>query len=773
MFNVNIKPISSPELASCVRKKLKDNFENLTNRDLGEALCLRNQLELAPFRATSFVGWDDWEQNPLANRSWQWRLNWLSFLPYLTAYHQFSGDDSALKIARAAIESWCSQYLHTDGTQKFEFIWHDHATALRAEQLVLFLYYCRGLEGGCSNKLEGFLSTIENALRVHGEWLARDSFYSQHTNHGLEQARVLLLLGTVFIGEVASGWQEIAMRRISGELDFSFTDEGVHVENSPAYHIFVFKVFLAIQEDYTQEVLGELANRFHMFSAKALEFITHILRPDGRLPPIGDTEQLPTTDGFKRVFDGTAEYGQFLYALTKGRQGNAPSSLNRIYPHSGYAIFRDRWCNSEDYEEAFHVVVKGGCSSRYHHQNDEGHISIYAGGEDWLIDSGLYNYINSDPIRKYMRGRGAHNIPLISNTTYDEDFSHRLQAWEITSYCEDREHPYVEMDLRVLRPMTHRRRVQIDPIARHLDVHDVIVGADGQPRDITLQWHIPKDKKIEISKNRVGIYSKTGNCAKVQFLNEFPDSISVVKGRKGDRVFSCFSSKANEVEPSQLLRVTFRNRKKVDVTSRFAFSTASERTPWVVSRRNTTAADRLYEAPLGFDERVYLEEAFDGARVVLEYGSGLSGQLTGGLDRQLLMTVESDIRRVRDLRRRWGAQYSSAIIHHVEVGDREGPITEYGMNKFCDSVWDEPWFRHPDLVLIGGDNQMACLATVILRASRPVRILFDDREGKKQYQQVERLIKPNRVSGRIVEFSVEPKQNSHGEISRLFKEIVD
>jgi len=263
---------------------------------------------------------------------------------------------------------------------------------LRAEQFVFFYYYCREYASGWIGQHGEFLSYLKQALIVHGQRLAQDDFYSEHTNHGLEQVRVLLLLSTAFEGEQAQAWQHTAIRRINSELTFSFTDEGVHVENSPAYHIFVFKVFLGVIEDYPENVLGDLATRFNQFSAKALSFITHILRPDGTLPPIGDTEQLPTSDVYRTAFGDTQEYKYLRYALTQGKEGEAPSALNRVYPKSGYAIFRDHWSTTEHYRKAFHLVIKVGCSSRYHHQQDEGHISLYAGGEDWLIDSGLYNH---------------------------------------------------------------------------------------------------------------------------------------------------------------------------------------------------------------------------------------------------------------------------------------------------------------------------------------------------------------------------------------------
>lgn len=566
-----LKPMYSADLKNCVRNRLVQVLSSTVNQKHGQGLVEARRLELAPFMPVEFVGWGDWEQNPFNNRSWQWRLNWLSFLPQLFAYHSASKNDMALNLARDGVQSWLDSYLLTDMTCSFEFIWHDHATALRAEQLVFFVYYVLlyAPEWGDNNAY--FVAYMQHSLFVHGEWLAKDSFYSHNTNHGLEQARVLLLLGTVFDGGQALEWQRIALQRIGSELSFSFTVEGVHVENSPAYHIFVFKVFMGIFEDYSADVLGDLAERFERFSAKALSYITHILRPDGLLPPIGDTEQLSTSDAYRKIFGGTPEYQNLLYALSLGKQGVRPTTVNRVYPESGYAIFRDLWPSVNNYRKAFHLIVKAGCSSRYHHQEDEGHVCLYAGGEDWLIDSGLYNYINADPVRKYMRGRVGHNVPLISHAKYDKAFEHRLRAWEITDYSESRPTPFVTMRLAVLQPVVHVRRVLLDATARVVEVEDIITADDCQKRNVTLQWHMPKDKKITIESDNVVVTSRKGSRLRIMFEGDTPDKLAVFKGCSGDRVFSCISYKANQLEPSQLLRVFFKERDGVRVITRFVF----------------------------------------------------------------------------------------------------------------------------------------------------------------------------------------------------------
>jgi len=569
---MSLKFSESPEIECCVHKKLHQLSGNSANKTLGETLFSKKEMILGPFKAVSFSSWEKWEQDPLNNRSWQWRLNWLSFLSYLMAYHHASKNDAVLDFAREAVESWLDTYLKTDTTYPFEFIWHDHATALRAEQLVLLVYYCRDYAPEWAVNNTQFLTYVEKAVRVHGEWLAKDSFYSEHTNHGLEQARVLLLLGTVFKGEQALKWQQLAKQRISSELAFSFTDEGVHVENSPAYHIFVFKVFLGIIKDYPDEVLGGLSSQFDVFAHKALRFITHILRPDGLLPPIGDTEQLPTSNMYRDAFGHMPEYQHLLYALTSGKQGEPSADTNAVFPRSGYAIFRDQWPSRGDYANALQCIIKVGCSSRYHHQQDEGHISLYAGGEDWLIDSGLYNYSGKDSVRRYMRSRAAHNIPLVSDADYDADFGHRLSAWEVTAFDDSPSFPFVEMALNVLPQVDHQRRVGLKAAQHELSVVDRFHCDDTQPREVTLQWHFPQDKQISIQGNRAIISSATGSQLLMEIQGAQPDSLSVVKGWKGERVFSAFSVKANQLESSQLLRVVYTLSNSLEVTTRFHLS---------------------------------------------------------------------------------------------------------------------------------------------------------------------------------------------------------
>lgn len=554
-------------------KKVDEYLKNEKFISYGERYFKTGNLKLHPFDDFKLSSWDNWEVDPFKNRSWQWKLNWFSFVPYFLAYYHSTKDDKVLDEIKISINSWLNQYIDKD-TSSFEFVWHDHAMALRAEQMVFFYVYTLNYSKKWFEKNNTFFEYMLGGIKKHALLLSKDEYFTKYTNHGLEQARVLLILG-LFLDDIESEkYQKLAISRIKDELLFAFTNEGVHVENSPAYHIFVLKVFMGIIKDFPKELLGDLSEQFDSIATKALSFITHIIRPDGTLPPIGDTEQLKTSDAYSLIYANTQEYKELFYALTQGKKGIKPKKLNQVYKNSGYAIFRDQWFDEKNYKQALQLIAKIGCLSQYHHQQDEGHISLYTFGEDWLIDSGMYNHNNTDSIRKYMRSRLAHNVPLISNTKYDSDFSHRVNNWEVIDFSEDENNPNVKIKLKVLENVIHNRNINLHTQDKVINIDDIFEFEDNQSRDITLQWHIPVDKTITISEslNQVSIVSKTGNTLILDIIGDTPDKIYIQKGINKDKVISVVSHRSNSYVDSQVLKILFAKKSLLKVSSKFTFT---------------------------------------------------------------------------------------------------------------------------------------------------------------------------------------------------------
>lgn len=152
------------------------------------------------------------------------------------------------------------------------------------------------------------------------------------------------------------------------------------------------------------------------------------------------------------------------------------------------------------------------------------------------------------------------------------------------------------------------------------------------------------------------------------------------------------------------------------------------------------------------------------ADVILEYGSGGSSFVGLGAGAALLMTVESDKAWADRINAALATRFEPArfLVHHVDVG----PTREWGFpvdarrfrnfHAYALSVFDQPAYRHPDVVLIDGRFRVACFYATMLRIERPATILFDDYANRKRYHRVERFFKPVAFAGRMAQFEINP-----------------
>lgn len=163
------------------------------------------------------------------------------------------------------------------------------------------------------------------------------------------------------------------------------------------------------------------------------------------------------------------------------------------------------------------------------------------------------------------------------------------------------------------------------------------------------------------------------------------------------------------------------------------------------------------------EEADLLGSLYAKSKIVLEYGSGGSTFIAAEVADKVF-AVESD--------HAWAAEISASLAHyfpqkavHVHYANI-GPTKEWGFpkgpeeyRKFSDypfSVWDRPDFDHPDLVLIDGRFRTACFLTVLFKITKPVTVLWDDYTGRSEYHEVEDLVKPVEIVGRMARFELTP-----------------
>lgn len=187
------------------------------------------------------------------------------------------------------------------------------------------------------------------------------------------------------------------------------------------------------------------------------------------------------------------------------------------------------------------------------------------------------------------------------------------------------------------------------------------------------------------------------------------------------------------------------------------------------------------ELTLPPDEAAAATAAYEGARVILEYGAGGSTVLAAGMAGKTVFSVESDkawVVRLRD----WFAANppaSPVTIHHAYIGKTR----DWGFPRslkqharwagYPVGIWDEPGFVAPDAVLIDGRFRMACLLTVMLRTPHPVTVLWDDYAERPHYHRVEELVAPVAMAGRLARFDITPRTLQPGMLRLLADSYLD
>ncbi|MEQ9693265.1 hypothetical protein [Shimia sp. SDUM112013] len=171
----------------------------------------------------------------------------------------------------------------------------------------------------------------------------------------------------------------------------------------------------------------------------------------------------------------------------------------------------------------------------------------------------------------------------------------------------------------------------------------------------------------------------------------------------------------------------------------------------------------------------WVRSHYESAGVILEYGSGGSTVMGSELSGKHLFSVESDRRWYRMMLRylRQAGTTSPVKLSYANIG----PVGKWGRPKddegwrgyhrYPNLVWDSEGFLAPDLVLIDGRFRAACLMTVMLRTEKPVTVLFDDYVGRKQYERVERWLKPVEIRGRMAKFDVSPTELPRKDLTEI------
>ncbi len=172
-----------------------------------------------------------------------------------------------------------------------------------------------------------------------------------------------------------------------------------------------------------------------------------------------------------------------------------------------------------------------------------------------------------------------------------------------------------------------------------------------------------------------------------------------------------------------------------------------------------------------------LQDTYAAARVILEYGSGGSTLCAARMRSKRVFSVESDRDWALRLQRRLEAAdvLSPVTVYHAEIGPTGewgrpmGPGHWQSFQGYPLAIWNEPFFRHPDVALIDGRFRAACMVTIMALAQQRMIVLFDDYLERPRYHIVEHFLSPVRFAGRMAVFEVEPGLVSVTDLGRVMR----
>lgn len=347
-----------------------------------------------------------WEEDPYDEQYWRFSFYSLREIRHLLYAYRVTKDiryrDKLISIIDSFLEN---------GIDK-ESAWDDyHAVAFRTMVLVNTWWKLREYDA-----LPIILSEkILIALKRHGEFLVDKNHYEETYNHGINQAAALLVLSAAFPDISNLGWLNLSIERLNESTANLIDQDGVLVENSPYYHLYVLEKYWSINQ-YLKENTELDNTEIDSAIQRMVAYAVHMLQPNLEVPLLGASLQRKV--GNSGIIEEIGKkYPEFLYVITQGRKGSMPDSLNKHYRSTGQVIVRSGWGKKTKFNNSFQnqtqVIFDAGPYRTDHSDLDALSFNLYSNGRTLITDTGLYSYEDENPLKNYFHGTRGHNTVMV------------------------------------------------------------------------------------------------------------------------------------------------------------------------------------------------------------------------------------------------------------------------------------------------------------------------------------------------------------------------
>ncbi len=396
-----------------------------------------------------FSGKIEWNKMPKDDPEWIFQFNRMRFWICLGQAYAMTKDE---KYARAFVEQlldWIKSVPHTTENEK---CWRTIEVGIRMCNWLKAMLYFKGSEAITDDVMKCFVASLtEHAEFIMSVWNSYNlmSNWGVMANHGLFMAGMMLPPT-----ERTAEYRKTSISRLAKELEIQIYSDGAQWEQSPMYHNEVLRDFLDV---------ALLAHRngiylsFYPTLQKMIDASIAYQKPNGRELCFGDSDDIDSRDvittaavvaeyyagglsrykaaGYDKMdFESAWDTGEMLrYNETSAREDFHAVQL----PASGNYFITNPLRPFSDSERTY-LHFHCGTLGAGHGHSDQLHISLFANGEDVLIDSGRFTYVYQHGEREEFKDSTAHNTCIVDGKNFykcEDSWLCSKLAKNVNRYC--------------------------------------------------------------------------------------------------------------------------------------------------------------------------------------------------------------------------------------------------------------------------------------------------------------------------------------------------
>lgn len=733
-----------------------------------------------------------WALSDPSLRSWNFYIHSLDMIDALLSAHSQTGESKFLVSALRVGLDWLQKHpRHAEDISPMA--WYDMAVGLRAYRLG-YLYQAADHAGLLDAAQK---SALWASLENHRAELAEDANIAFHNNHGYFQVAGQLALGRRFkdISHPMAALCAQGVHRLKRMLDQQFGPDGVHREHSPDYHRMVADTLLGLVRAGLVEDPDLLARVDGVENALAW-FVT----PEGTITNFGDS------DSRKMIYSAEGASRKWTTPLMRAVASNGAAGSGwprglRVFDESGYAIVRLPDPDArDDITRDSYLAQTAAFHSRTHKHCDDLSFVWHDRGQPLLVDAGRYGYIGktetgsdlwqegfwySDPMRVFMESTRAHNTLEFDGLNAQRK-GVKPYGSALVQACEKNGVYCIETRCKQHRSIWHDRLLMLRP-GQWLVVFDVYTDNLKAPHDVRQWFHLAPGHKAVAQADGFDVTLEGGGEMAFRQLLDGSTPGDVISGHDDDPIQGWFSDEERSVTPADALSFG-QSGQSTGVFATVLSLSPGARVNAEPGRSNVTGrkaqlgwSDRFGQHRISFDRGnvfaldydvqptsfsahggksdrpSYLMKILGDAQIVLDYGASLSaGIISAHSAPRVFCALDPDheAAALQALAARFPERLHiyRAHAHDDMHADKSAAAAE---------IWDQPWFKHPDVVAFGGEAALACLTTTQSRITKPVTLVWCAFKQHPRHAQWQETVRNGKMIEDAFVFDIQPLTAAH------------